>query len=556
MSLEKVREGLLDALGSNSASKVVVLTGAWGTGKTHMWESLLVELPVDSKFVYLSLFGLKTIDELKLKIIESAVVRKDSTYKEYLKTVASASNALVGKFLPGTSLGKIAMLGIRSLLHNRIVVLDDIERKHDSLDVRELMGFVNECVDQYGSKFLMLMNVEKLSDAMHWREFQEKLIDREFRLAVTPYDAFEIASNKERFSGYEIIEQECLNLWLVNIRVIKRIISTYKEILDGKDYDPVGMAGLIPSLVLTTVCYFRAIKDAPSIDFLESSKGLPLGKNSSEDLKEQELIWADVIGKVGGINPAFVAIIRVYFEYGLLEKEMLDMMVDRLREQGDRTEVLKRINSFADEALWDKNFNPGVLDERCAEFTPGIEKLTVSELSNLAQVFSGAGRDDLRNKILDKWICAHELELEVEENDMDARLYRSHPKLEEMYLRVKARLYPVLSIEEAVSKISRVGSWGDRESDVIRSAEVETFASALNRLNGSDLAQFIYGVFGLSRISNLDESYPGTMSKFYEACRAVIRSNSESRLAGILEREFDRNNKGHFLMEAPGESDE
>lgn len=550
-----MREGLLDALSSNSASKVVVLTGAWGTGKTHMWESLIVELPADSKFVYLSLFGLKTLDELKLKIIESSLVRNDSSYKEYLKTVASASNALVGKFLPGASLGKIAMLGIRSLLSNRIVVLDDVERKHDSLDVRELMGFVNECVDQYGSKFLMLMNVEKLSDAMHWREFQEKLVDREFRLALTPYDAFEIASDKERFSGYEVIEQECINLWLVNIRVIKRIIATYKEILDGKDYDPVGMAGLIPSLVLTTVCYFRAIKDAPSIDFLEGRNGSALGKNSSEDMKEQELIWADVIGKVGGINPAFVAIIRIYFEYGLLDKVMLDMMVGRLREQGDRTEALIRLNSFADEVLWDKGFNPDVLDERCAEFILGVEKLTISELSNLAQVFSGAGRDDLSNDILDRWICAHEPELKVEENDMDARLYRSHPKLEEMYLRVKIRLYPVPSIEEAVSKISRLGSWGDRESDAIRSAEVETFALALDRLNGSDLAQFIYGVFGLSRISNLDESYPGIMNKFYEACRAVIRSDSGSRLAGILEREFDRNNKGHFLIGAPGDSD-
>jgi hypothetical protein len=54
---------------------VIALSGKWGTGKTHILNEVRAESGNDKakNALYVSLFGLSSIDQLKRKLIEAAI---------------------------------------------------------------------------------------------------------------------------------------------------------------------------------------------------------------------------------------------------------------------------------------------------------------------------------------------------------------------------------------------------------------------------------------------------------------------------------------------------
>lgn len=74
MSLKKTKEQLTKLLGE-ADNKVIALSGKWGTGKTHLWNEVKKESGDDNvkKSLYVSLFGLSSIDQVKRKLIETAI---------------------------------------------------------------------------------------------------------------------------------------------------------------------------------------------------------------------------------------------------------------------------------------------------------------------------------------------------------------------------------------------------------------------------------------------------------------------------------------------------
>jgi hypothetical protein len=56
-------------------NRVIAMSGKWGTGKTHLWESIRDESNDKriSNSLYISLFGLSSIDQVKLKLLEAVI---------------------------------------------------------------------------------------------------------------------------------------------------------------------------------------------------------------------------------------------------------------------------------------------------------------------------------------------------------------------------------------------------------------------------------------------------------------------------------------------------
>ncbi len=75
MTIADTKKQLLHVF-RDSDNKVIALTGKWGTGKTHLWTEIKGES--DDAFVqkalYASLFGLSSINQVKRKLIETAIV--------------------------------------------------------------------------------------------------------------------------------------------------------------------------------------------------------------------------------------------------------------------------------------------------------------------------------------------------------------------------------------------------------------------------------------------------------------------------------------------------
>lgn len=96
MALEEAKERLVRLLGQDSNS-VIALSGKWGTGKTYLWHEVKDasdDEKVKSAF-YVSLFGLSNMDQVKRKLIESAIPGVES-HGGVFDGIKSLFNAGVG----------------------------------------------------------------------------------------------------------------------------------------------------------------------------------------------------------------------------------------------------------------------------------------------------------------------------------------------------------------------------------------------------------------------------------------------------------------------------
>ena len=197
MSLRTTKKHLVELLG-DPGNKVIALSGKWGTGKSHLWRAVKAD-STDERVkaaLYVSLFGLISMDQVKLKIVQSAIPKADEnpSWWDNAKKGWGAASKVLESFHKGFSaLNEIAPLAVPAILKYRVIVLDDIERKHEKLGVDEVLGFIDEFTQQHGARIVLILNSDQLADRRVWDTLREKVIDQDVRLETSPAEAFDIA---------------------------------------------------------------------------------------------------------------------------------------------------------------------------------------------------------------------------------------------------------------------------------------------------------------------------------------------------------------------------
>uniref|UniRef100_U9TN23 Uncharacterized protein n=1 Tax=Rhizophagus irregularis (strain DAOM 181602 / DAOM 197198 / MUCL 43194) TaxID=747089 RepID=U9TN23_RHIID len=51
--------------------------------------------------------------------------------------------------------GMLTLLALPTFTRNKLILIDDIERKHKSFEADELLGFINEFSEKYSTRFLL-----------------------------------------------------------------------------------------------------------------------------------------------------------------------------------------------------------------------------------------------------------------------------------------------------------------------------------------------------------------------------------------------------------------
>ena len=185
MSIQKTKEQLNQLLSSSDES-VIALSGKWGTGKTHLWDQIQKESS-DSKVkdcLYVSLFGVSTIDQLKQKLMESLIPEAlgKSDQLNLVKDILSKGFKAASEHYKWVGvLQEVNLIRMAPVVFNdRLIVIDDIERKHQDLGIDEILGFIDEYSKQYKTRFILILNESHLSSQENqkelWNIFREKLL--------------------------------------------------------------------------------------------------------------------------------------------------------------------------------------------------------------------------------------------------------------------------------------------------------------------------------------------------------------------------------------------
>jgi hypothetical protein len=169
-----------------SNGKVIMLSGKWGSGKTHFWQNKIqTVLNDENKKIpnhYISLYGKTSIQEIKnevfLKIFEGMDIFKiDDKSVKLAKNTANLVADLtktVSVFGVNLDLSKIVDKSFEKLEKVReeqkeektktllnsgaIICFDDFERKSKDIDLNDLFGFITNLTIEFDSRVVIILN--------------------------------------------------------------------------------------------------------------------------------------------------------------------------------------------------------------------------------------------------------------------------------------------------------------------------------------------------------------------------------------------------------------
>ena len=165
----------------------VLVTGDWGVGKTHQVKHCLT----DTKHLYISLFGLPTVDAIRLAVLSTLATHNVDLKGKSITNVLPELGNVVSNLEPFKPLGRLAQGVAESLLtgtlrENYVIVFDDLERS--TLKTKDLLGVLNHYIEDLRIRVIIISNEQKLKPS--FRKFKEKLIGQTIHISPQVTDAY------------------------------------------------------------------------------------------------------------------------------------------------------------------------------------------------------------------------------------------------------------------------------------------------------------------------------------------------------------------------------
>jgi len=200
----------------NRNGEILMLSGVWGSGKTHFWknevEKELVEKlkEKDKSYVFISLYGKDSIEELQNEIFQLSYsfAQKDndvisSAYSVFTKVTSFMPKISVfglevelsdsAEKVSAENMKQQIEKGIDRLRNGGIICFDDFERKSSKIDLNDLFGFITNLTEVFKTKTIIITNQEffKENDNEVFNMIKEKSVNKFLLLDPTVDELFE-----------------------------------------------------------------------------------------------------------------------------------------------------------------------------------------------------------------------------------------------------------------------------------------------------------------------------------------------------------------------------
>ena len=227
----------------------VLVTGAWGVGKTYQVKANLST----AQHYYVSLFGLKTTEEVHAAVI-AAIAPNLERLRKGVREVGYAAEKLGGWFsLGGSVSGLINALVRRQIIPDRILVFDDLERC--GLELTESMGIISNYLDQHGFGVVVIAHDDELGD--QFAEVKERIFGQTIKTEPEVEKALDhFLSNiaDHGASGFigrhrELAVQVFLDSGASSLRVLRHLIDDLGRLYAAMETDHLGNPDAVSELL-------------------------------------------------------------------------------------------------------------------------------------------------------------------------------------------------------------------------------------------------------------------------------------------------------------------
>ncbi|MGE6794227.1 P-loop NTPase fold protein [Psychrobacter okhotskensis] len=286
-NVEKIEIKFLELIDQNN-SLAIALTGEWGIGKTYLWKKFYEnhknhfvthkknnpkngkkENLIAKKYAYVSLFGLDSLDSLKLAIAtevqtistDDSILNTDISthFKKLFGFIGGGSTSTTGDLRFGINIGnKLITNIIMSHLKDTLVCLDDIERKSDSLPMSEVLGLVNYLKNERNCQVLMILHDEESADKVDFDTQKEKVFDETLILNDSLSMVEKTVNDDDVFPIYEKFYQ---TMGVRNLRFYQRVQKIYHEIIKHSS----SLSKLSKEEILRQILIIKLVNDIPKV---------------------------------------------------------------------------------------------------------------------------------------------------------------------------------------------------------------------------------------------------------------------------------------------------
>lgn len=264
MNISDKEERLKDILEHNIKNEkigtAIAITGPWGVGKTYFWKRCIDGYNFKKKYVYVSLFGLESLSDLKTHIYSN--IENNHSTLEIPRWIRGLPSIL--KETRVSQFGLSASTKIfDSLMFNQvkdaIICFDDFERMSNKLDIKDVMGLANYLKLEKNCQVILILDEDKAEgdNKKKYADYKEKLIDETIVInSVEPLIRENAKDIDEALVNLMIDFADKLDIH--NFRFFQKVIKLYR---DFRKSLPEVVADSTKEIILTRILQGFFIQD-------------------------------------------------------------------------------------------------------------------------------------------------------------------------------------------------------------------------------------------------------------------------------------------------------
>lgn len=543
---------------------VLCIRGAWGVGKTFIWNKILSEQKAANevalpKYAYVSLFGIQTLDELKYSVFENTITKSQIGQEPSLQTLRDNTEAVLSSigrrflhpvmnvvpFFKGaaSSVQTLSFLSVKDSL----VCFDDLERKGEKLRTVDVFGLISLLKEHRNCKCVLILNDEKLGkdDANAMESYQEKVIDLSLLFAPNEIECAAIAlANTEPF--HAPLAERIISLGISNIRVIRKIESLVSRVAPLlSSFHPSVLSQAIQTLTLLGWAHFGRVtrNDSLLIDFIFERQNIEWhGQGRKQESPKHEKEWEGLLDTYGfGSIDDFDLILWDGVKNGFYNEEQIASHAAFLSEKKTSQASQKSLEE-AFSGIHDSfdNDTEKVLADISSAFHAHIQYVRPANLNAYMLLLRDLGRDEIAIDALN-YFLSHRDE---ERSFYDIESYRTardliHPALKEAFEKKLKSFETEFDPSEVLERILKNQSWSNADIAGLSILTVEDYKSLFKRLRGTKMRNAVRAAIGFRDISNRGADYETIINNATQALREIaaespMNNRRVNRLVGVL----------------------
>lgn len=577
MTLARSKEALVAALQDHD-NQVIALSGRWGTGKTYLWETVREKSSDDRvrQALRVSLFGATSISELQLRLVQAILQQNKgggNLVERLKRRIPEAARLLKSIWPQSSTLEDLAPLVVPGMIAGRFIVIDDVERKHGSLCVDQILGFLDESVRNQGCRFLLILNSDELADQKIWHTIREKVLDQEVGLAPSPAEAVEIALKVAPTRYAQQITAAAEACGVTNIRILCRIVRVVNRIL--ADHDQLAdevLVRVIPSTVLLSAIHYNGLEDGPSFDWvlgfesaylpdLRKRAGIKAGADAADNPSLAR--WRLLMDRLGirGVD-GFEALVVQYLKSGLLHGEELAETIRGYVTDHVALVARDRAQKLLEDYRWRVDLSDAQRlehAENVAQVAGYLDMFTATQVHD--RVAELPGGTLLADDLIERWLSAFNARnppgrIPTFGPDFNDHRRPLHPRLDEAVRAVLTREHSTMTVLDICRKVCEQESWGPREVASMRSITAEDYEGQIRAATGPDLKLLLQQSIEFLRRRQDFANFGDGIDSFQNACRKILALEPQSRLGRLIAEEFAKVGIQHYLRPPAPRRDE